>query len=109
MYVFGLTMLLGIAIFVVERFVERWIRWPEVWAIVAVALGVGVAWILHYDIFSDWGLSSRAGWLGVTASGVILGGVAEFWHMASRVAVGTIRKLNEQAAPTEVHNLREAS
>jgi uncharacterized membrane protein YedE/YeeE len=108
MYVFAMTLLLGIGIFVVERFVERWLRWPEVWALVGVALGIAVAWILHYDVFRDWSLGSRAGWLGVTTSGIILGGVAEFWHVASRVVIGGMRR-HDPTVDAEVHNLREAS
>jgi hypothetical protein len=110
MYVFALALLFGLGILAIERFVDRWLtRVPEAWAVLGVALGVALAWIVNFDIFRDWGLDARAGWLGVTMTGIILGGIADFWHFMLGLFSEVMRKVKGEARQMEETQLRVAS
>jgi hypothetical protein len=110
MYVFALALLFGLGILAIERFIDRWLtRVPEVWAVLGVALGIGLAWVVNFDIFRAWGLDARVGWVGVTMTGVILGGIAEFWHFLLGLFSVMVRKVGDEATSIERReNLRAA-
>jgi len=102
MYVFAIALLFGLGILVLVRFVERFlVRLPELLAILLVGLGIGLAWIVNFDVFSDWGLPARAGWVGVTMTGIILGGIGYAWHVVLGLFSGVERKVNDEAATME--------
>ncbi len=111
MYVFALALLIGLGILAIERFVDRWLsRVPEVWAILGVALGIALAWIIDFDVFRAWGLNARAGWIGVSMTGVILGGIADFWHFVLGLFSVIVRKVGDEARSIErSEGLRVAS
>jgi hypothetical protein len=110
MYVFALALLFGLGILAIERFVDRWLtKVPEVWAVLGVARGIALAWIVDFDIFRDWGLNGRAGWLAVTMTGVILGGIADFWHFALGLFSAIMSKVRGEAQTMEQGQLRVAS
>jgi hypothetical protein len=102
MHVFGLILLFGLGILAIERFFDRWLSIvPEAWALLGVALGIVLAWVVGFDLFKDWALPARAGWVGVTMSGIILGGVADVWHYMLHLFSGVTRKVNDEAKTME--------
>jgi len=101
MYVFAIALLFGLGIMVLGRFVERFLRVPELMAVLLVGLGIGLAWVVNFDLFLDWGLPARAGWVGVTMTGIILGGIAYAWDVVFGLASSMLRKVNDEAATME--------
>jgi len=102
MYVFAIALLFGLGIMVLGRFVERFLlRVPELMAALLVGLGIGLAWVVNFDLFLDWGLPARAGWVGVTMTGIILGGIAYAWDVVFRLGTSMMRKVNDEAATME--------
>lgn len=109
MYAFGIAVLLGLAVMVVAAIGERYLlRINEFRAVVLVGLGIAAAWATGFDLWSLWGISSRAGWLGTTLSGVILGGIAYAWHVILTLFAGVSRKVTDEAATMEQSQLRAA-
>ena len=109
MYVFGIALLLGLAVMVVAAIGERYLlRINEFRALVLVVLGIGAAWATGFDLWSLWGISSRSGWLGTTLTGVILGGIAYAWHVILTLFSGVSRKVTDEAATMEQTQLRAA-
>jgi hypothetical protein len=102
MYVFAIAALLGLAIAVVAAFAERFlVRMPEVRAVVLVGLGIAAAWATGFNVWTLWGISSRAGWLGTTLTGVILGGIGLVWHVLMTLLAGVGRKVTDEATTIE--------
>ena len=44
-----------------------------------VALGISLAWAVHFNLWALWGVAMRADWVAVTLTGVALGGIAHFF------------------------------
>jgi hypothetical protein len=102
MYVFAITALLGLGVLSIALIVERFLlQVREVWAVLLAGLGIGAAWLVDFSLWSSWGLPVRADWIAVTLTGLVLAGVAEFWHYLFRLISGTARKLNDEAATLE--------
>ncbi|MFB3739149.1 MAG: hypothetical protein ACE14W_09335 [Candidatus Velamenicoccus archaeovorus] len=77
------------------------IRHPEVRTLVLVGLGIAAAWATGFDVWSPWGISSRAGWLGTTLTGVMLGGVAYGWHVILGLFSSWYRTVTDEATTIE--------
>lgn len=102
MHVFAILLFFGLGVMVVARLAERFLmRAPEMWAASMIALGVAFAWIADLDIWRLWGIDVRAGWIGVTATGLALGGVGYVWHTTLGLFSGLQRKVNDEAASME--------
>ncbi len=102
MYVFAVAALLGLAVMAVAMIAERYLTIvQEFWAIVVVALGVGVAWLADFNIFSLWGIGVRYEWVAIGLTGLVLAGFAQFWHVVLGFFTGLIRKYNDEAAIIE--------
>ena len=109
MYAFGIAVLLGLAVMVVAAIGERYLlRINEFRAVVLVGLGIGAAWVVGFDLWAQWGMDSRAGWLGTTLTGIILGGIAYAWHVILTLFSGVSRKVTDEAATMEQTQLRAA-
>lgn len=109
MYAFGIAVLLGLAVMVVAAIGERYLlRINEFRAVVLVGLGIAAAWVVGFDLWALWGISSRVGWLGTTLTGVILGGIAYAWHVILTLFAGVSRKVTDEAASMEQSQLRAA-
>lgn len=102
MYVFAIALLLGLAVAIVAAFGERYLnKIPELRALVLVGLGIAAAWATGFNVWALWGISARAGWLGTTLTGVMLGGVAEIWHALFGLSFGLLRKVTDEATTME--------
>jgi len=104
MYVFTIAALLGLGILALAMIVERYVTSSERrdwWMALLVVLGIGAAWITNFSIWGLWGVAVRADWVGVTLTGLALGGLAMAWHEVLRLITGMERKLHDEAATLE--------
>jgi hypothetical protein len=102
MYAFGIMVLLGLAVLAVSRIASRYMTLAaEVWAFVLVALGVGAAWLVNLNLFTAWGITTRADWIGVTLTGLMIAGAGYFWKEILAFFEGISRKLTDEAETLE--------
>jgi hypothetical protein len=107
MYVFGIAILLGLGIMCVARWVERPLQQLRdlvplsLYPVLEVALGVGLAWAVNFNLWALWGITMRADWVAVTLTGVALGGIAQFFSAVLAMFSGLGRKLNDEAETIE--------
>jgi hypothetical protein len=102
MHVFAIALLMGLAVMVVAAIGERYLlKITEFRALILAGLGIGAAWVTDFDIWSLWGISTRADWLGTTLTGVIIGGIAYAWHVILTLFSGVSRKVTDEAATME--------
>jgi hypothetical protein len=103
MHVFAILLLLGLGTLALVMLAERYLMAMrrELWAVSAVAVGIALAWFADLDAWGLWGLPVRAEWIGVTLTGLLLGGLAHFWHEILGFFSGLVRKYNDEAAAIE--------
>lgn len=107
MYVFGIVMLFGLGVMCLARVMERPLRQLRerlqvaLYPLLEVALGVGLAWAVHFNVWSLWHVPMRADWVAVTLTGLALGGVAQFFSEVLTTFSGLGRKLNDEAETIE--------
>ncbi|HZD01695.1 MAG TPA: hypothetical protein VFA46_16325 [Actinomycetes bacterium] len=102
MYVFAVAALLGLAVMAVAMIAERYLSLvQEFWALVVVALGIGVAWLADFNLFGLWAIGVRYEWVGILLTGVALAGIAHVWHGFLGLFTGLIRKYNDEAETIE--------
>lgn len=102
MYAFGIMALLGLAVLVVAKVGNRYLRQvPGAFAFALVALGVGVAWLLNFDLFAIWSIPVRNSDIAVTLTGFLLGGVGYFWREVLGLFSGLYRKYTDEAKVIE--------
>ncbi|HVB44984.1 MAG TPA: hypothetical protein VNF47_20100 [Streptosporangiaceae bacterium] len=102
MYAFAIVTLLGLAVFAIAKIANRYVSLAsEVWAVVLVALGVAVAWIIDLNLFSLWAIPVRNSAIAVTATGVVIAGAAYFWRGILGLLSGLSRKFTDQAETLE--------
>jgi hypothetical protein len=71
-------------------------------AAVALAWGVALAWLANLNLWTGWSISSlRYGWVGVTLTGLAVGGSALLLHAILGFFAGLHRKFDDQAAELE--------
>lgn len=73
----------------------------EIRAFVPAALGVGPAWLINLDLFGGLAVATRDSAIGVTVTGLMIGGAAYFWQEILGFFVGLSRKLGDEAATLE--------
>lgn len=102
MYTFGMVALLGLAVLIVARIGNRYLRMlPGAWEFTLVALGVGAAWLINLNVFSAWGIPVRNSEIAVTVTGILLGGAGYFWREFLGLFGGMSRKLTDEARTIE--------
>ncbi len=102
MYAFGMLALLGLAVLAVAKIADRFLSLAsEAWAFVVVALGVGAAWLVNFSLFSAWSIPVRNSEIGVTITGILIGGAAWFWRPILEFFGGLSRKFRDQAVTLE--------
>jgi hypothetical protein len=65
------------------------------------ALGVGAAWLINLDLFSVLAVATRGSAIGVTVTGLMIGGAAYLWQQVLGFFAGLTRKLGDEAARLE--------
>ena len=111
MYAFAVMVLLGLGVLAVAKIADRYLSMAaEAWAFVLLGLGVGAAWLVNFNLFATWGLGVRNAAIGVTLTGLAIGGVAYFWRDILDFFGGLYRKYTDQAASLEKsENLRRVA
>ncbi len=111
MYIFAELVLLGLAVLAVGKVADRYLSLAAgAWAFIMVGLGVGAAWLINFNLFASWGLPVRNSVIGVTLTGIAIGGVAYFWREILDFFGGLSRKYTDQAASIEKsENLRRVA
>jgi hypothetical protein len=98
MYAFAMMALLGLAILVVAKIGNHYLKQiAGAWAFVLVALGIGAAWLTSLNLFSIWSIPVRNSDIGVTLTGILLAGVAYFWREVLGMFGGLYRKYTDEA------------
>jgi hypothetical protein len=107
MYAFGIAILLGLGVMCAARCLEPLVRLlgaPLVQALRALAelaLGIGLAWAVNFNLWALWHIPMRAEWVAVTLTGVALGGIAQFFTELLAMFSGLGRKLQDEAETIE--------
>lgn len=108
MYFFGLFLLFSTGVMALTMLGERgYRRLGEARPFASGAWGVGLAWLANLNMWQAWNVSGlRWSWVGVTITGLALGGVALVFHSLVGFFVGLHRKLDDQAEQIERTELR---
>ncbi|ACU53765.1 hypothetical protein Afer_0819 [Acidimicrobium ferrooxidans DSM 10331] len=111
MHVLGLTVLVALGIWIIVALGARWYRSAvEARSLVALVLGVVVAWLANIDLWRLWSLPDlRYGWVGVTLTGLALGGLALLWDGVIGLVSGLYRKVEDEAETLERRDLKRVA
>jgi hypothetical protein len=94
--------LMGLAVLAVAKVADRYLSLAaEIWAFIMLGLGVGAAWLVDFNLFATWALPVRNAAIGVTLTGLAIGGVAYFWREILDFFGGLYRKYADEAASME--------
>jgi hypothetical protein len=107
MHVFGIALLFGLGVMCLARWVERPLArlgdrvHVSVYPLLEVAIGIGLAWAVDFNLWNLWHVPMRADWVAVTLTGVALGGIAQFFTEILTTFSGLGRKLHDEAETIE--------
>jgi len=102
MFTFAMVALLGLAVLAVTATASRYLSISaEIRAFTLAALGVGAAWLIDLDVFGVLAVATRDSAIGVTVTGLMIGGAAYFWQEILGFFTGLTRKLGDEAATLE--------
>ncbi len=94
--------LLGLAVLAVAVIADRYLSiGAKVRAFVLAARGVGAAWLVNLDLFGVLAVATRDSAIGVTVTGLMIGGAAYFWQEILGSFAGLTRKLGDEAPRLE--------
>ena len=81
MYEFATIALLGLALYTVMELVGTLGNLSRTAAItLTILLGVGLTWLLDYNVYAGWGQAFRKDWMGVVASGLTIAAFTAVWR-----------------------------
>ena len=112
MHVFAILVLFGLGVAAGVVFLDRvFARFlvREAWALLAVGTGIALAWLANFDMWAQWGVPVRASWIGITLTGLALGGVAYFFHEVLGFFTGLHRKYEDEAEVIEHTKMRRVA
>lgn len=69
--------------------------------LVVLGLGVGAAWLADLDLWGAWGIAVRRDWIGVTLTGLAIGGMAAVAHALLEPLAAMGRKTMDEAEVLE--------
>jgi hypothetical protein len=102
MFAIAMMALLGLAVLAVTAIATRYLSIsPEIRAFTLAALGVGAAWLIDLDLFGVLAVDTRDSAIGVTMTGLMIGGAAYFWQEILGFFTGLSRKVGDEAATLE--------
>lgn len=111
MHFFAAFLFLALGVMALTMLGERAYRLSrEVRAFVAAGWGIGLAWLANFDMWAGWAIPHlRYRWVGVTLSGLALGGTALLTYAVFGFFFGLRRKLDDQAELLERPEHRRAA
>ncbi len=81
MYEFATVALLALALYKVMDLVGGATRVsPATRITLTILLGVGLTWLLDYNVYAAWGQGFRDAWMGVVGTGLTIAGLTAAWH-----------------------------
>jgi hypothetical protein len=82
-YQFATVALLGLFVAQLVDLIAR-VRPISVTArtMLAILVGLGIAWATDYSVFAGWGIRFRELWMGPVATGLVIAGLAAVWNQA---------------------------
>jgi hypothetical protein len=102
MYVLGIVALLGLGVFALAMVFDRFLSIaPEFWAVVLVGLGIGAAWLADFNVFQLWTIPVREDWIGVTLTGLMIGGIGLACRGVGHLMSVFSRKVADEAETLE--------
>ena len=110
MNVFGMFVVFSLAVMGLTMVGAKYFHFSrENWMFLAGAMGVALAWLAGFDMWTLFHVHVRADWVGTTLTGVALGGGALFCHSFTSFFAGLHRKLDDQAEVLELRDLRKVA
>ncbi len=110
MYVFAVFLFFSLGVMALTMAGSHYLHATrERWVLLACAVGVALAWLAAFDMWSGWHVALRYGWVGTTLTGFALGGSATLLHAVTGFFTGLHRKFDDQAEVMEQHELRRAA
>ena len=109
MYEFATVLFLGLALSVVIDLVGGLGRLSRPATItLAVLLGIGLTWLLDYNVYAGWSQAFRKGWMGTVATGITIAGISAVWHQVRGVMSSYGGRSYGQATGVDAHTPRAA-
>jgi hypothetical protein len=109
MHFFAVILFMSLGVMGLTMLAERGTRrYREGRAVIAGGLGIGLAWLANLNMWTSWNISNlRYDWVGVTLTGVAIGGGALLLYGIFGFFAGLHRKLDDQAEQLENTELRQ--
>ena len=73
-----------------------------------ILLGVGLTWLLDYNVYAGWAQSFRKPWMGTVGTGFTIAAVAAVWHEILGVLSAYAGRYTGQAHDMESRTPRAA-
>lgn len=109
MYTFAAVLLLGLAVCKLVDLVMGFAVLSRLSRVlVAMLLGVAVAWGANYDVFAGFGVAFRDASYGIIGTGFALAGIAGLWHELTGLLTSYGRRVHDKATETETRTPRAA-
>ncbi len=111
MHFFGLVLLFGLGIYALSLLGQRaYTKTREFKPLTQLVLGVAFAWIANLNLWTGFSVGQlRADWIGVTITGLALGGIAFFFDAVIGLFAGLDRKIEDQATQLEHSDLKRVA
>jgi hypothetical protein len=74
----------------------------------SILMGVGLTWLLDYNVFAGWSQAFRKPWMGTVGTGFTIAAVAAVWHEILGVLSSYARRYAGQGHETDARTPRAA-
>jgi len=74
----------------------------------AVLMGVGLTWLVDYNVYAGWSQVFRKAWMGTVGTGLTIAGISAVWHEILDVLSSYARRSYDQANEIESRTPRAA-
>jgi len=109
MHEFATVVLLGLALSMVIDLVGNLGHVSRAATItLAVLLGIGLTWLLDYNVYAGWSQAFRKGWMGTVATGITIAAVSAVWHEIVGVLSSYAGRSSGHASAVEARTPRAA-
>lgn len=108
MHFFAVFLFFSLGVMALTMLAERgYRRLAEARAALGAGLGIGLAWLANLNMWTGWSIGDlRYAWVGVTLTGLAIGGTALMAHALVGFFTGLRRKNEDEAEKIERTELR---